>query len=61
MSRGRPLKDGARRSEVKVRLTDEEREMLDFMSATDGKNMSDIIRDSIKMYHNLVKYRASNK
>lgn len=47
--RGRPLKDGARRKEIHILMTDEEYDLLLNTSKKVGKSMSEIVRKGVMM------------
>lgn len=40
------------------RMTEDDREMLSYISYITGESMSVILRKALKMYYNLVKHRA---
>ncbi len=50
--RGRPLKDGARRRFLGVRLTDDEADMLSHLGIEFGLSPSEIMRKALRMYYN---------
>lgn len=53
---GRLKKVNVKKDRLEVRLTGEDVALLDYLRCQTGKNKSDIIRESIKMYGNIVKY-----
>lgn len=55
--RGRPRKQKTKSHQYRLRMDDEDSKLLDYLSMQTGKNKSDIIREAIKMYGNLVKFR----
>ena len=55
--RGRPIKDGARRNRVQIKMSDEELEMFKFVCNEEGENMTNAFLGAIKMKYDLLKYR----
>ena len=55
--RGRPIKENVLGEQINIRLGTEEREMLNFMCYKTGKTKTDIVRESLKVMYNLVKYQ----
>lgn len=55
--RGRPVTDNSRNRRCDVRMSDEEFASLDELSTITGKNKSDVIREALRMYSNLVIYQ----
>lgn len=53
--RGRPVTDGAKSNRCEVRMTDEELEQLEYMIDKTGLTKTEVVRNALKMYHNLVK------
>lgn len=58
--RGRPKLDDSRTHQYRVRLNDEEREMLEYASAKTGKPKSRIFRDALVSYCNTVRLNDAN-
>lgn len=56
--RGRPMIENAKKERLGIRLSDEDINMLDYLCYQTGKSKSDIVRESLKIYRNLVKYGA---
>ena len=48
-------KKESRTNKIDFRISDEELSDLSYMSGKTGKKRSDIIRDALKMYKNIVK------
>lgn len=48
---GRPIKENRRDKQYRVRLNEEEDEMLSFCSEKTGKPKSDIVRSALKTYY----------
>lgn len=55
--RGRPVSDESRKGQYRLRMNDEESDMLDDLSAKTGKDKADVIREALRIYSNLVKYQ----
>lgn len=55
--RGRPLKEGSKHNQYRLRMTDKDLEMLEYMSEKKGLSKADIIRNSLQMYYSLLKYQ----
>lgn len=55
--RGRPLKEGSRHGQYRLRISDKDAEMLDYMATKKGLSKAEIIRNSLRTYYNLVKYQ----
>lgn len=53
--RGRPPIDGSKKNRCEIRMTDEEVEQLEFMTDKTGLTKTEVVRNALKMYHNLVK------
>lgn len=49
--RGRPNKNGRRKSRLNMRLDDEETEMLEYLTYIDDKCKSEILRKALKFYY----------
>ena len=49
--RGRPSKNGSRKSRLNMRLDDEETKMLDYLTYIDDKCKSEILRKALKFYY----------
>ena len=54
--RDRPIKDGAKNNQYRIRLSDEELDKLNYLSFETDKSKADVIRDALKMYYNLKIY-----
>lgn len=55
MSRGRPLKEDAKRRQFRVRMTDEEYYKLKELAESSDRTCSDVIRDAINLMYELSK------
>ena len=55
--RGRPRGQNSKKYQYQVRFDDDDNALLEFLSIQTGKNKADIIREAIKMYGNLVRFR----
>ena len=53
--RGRPCKDNKKSNQYRLRMTDEELAMLDFVSGKTGESKADVFRRLLKMAYNLAK------
>lgn len=53
---GKMKKVDAKNKQYRLRMNNEESALLDYLSVETGKSKADIIRESIKMYSNIVKY-----
>lgn len=53
--RGRPKKEDSRDKQYRVRLNNEEEEMLSYTSGLTGKQKSEIFRQALKDYYNKVR------
>lgn len=53
---GKMKKVDAKNKQYRLRMNNEESALLDYLSVETGKSKADIIRESIKMYGNIVKY-----
>ena len=53
--RGRPRKEGSKRSSCNIRFDDECESMLGELTYFNEKNRSEIMRDALKLYYNLNK------
>lgn len=51
--RGRPCNKDSRDNQYRLRMSDEEVEMLNDLSAKMHKTKAEILREALKMYHNL--------
>ena len=51
--RGRPTKDEKKNCKLEVRMTEHEMENLKKLSAATGKNLSQLVKDGIRMVTNL--------
>lgn len=49
--RGRPVGSGGKCRQKRIRMTDEEFEMLEFVAKFKGKNMTDILLDGLKIQY----------
>lgn len=57
---GRPPKENSRDKQYRIRLNDEEDEMLSFCSEEIGKAKSDIFRKALKAYYENAKYMKND-
>ena len=55
--RGRPLKEGAKHNQYRLRMTKKDIEILEYMANKKGLSKADIIRNSLQMYYSLLKYQ----
>lgn len=55
--RGRPLKEDAKRKQFRIRMTDEQAEMLNFTSERLGVSKTDVILKALNIQYNLAKKR----
>ena len=55
--RGRPLKEGAKHNQYRLRMTEKDIEILEYMANKKGLSKADIIRNSLQMYYSLLKYQ----
>lgn len=55
-ARGRPYKDGGKKNQYRIRLSNEELNRLNYLSFETDKSKADVIRDALKMYYNLKIY-----
>jgi hypothetical protein len=53
--RGRPVKVSSRRHDFKVRLNDDELDMLEFIAWKTDSNKAKVVRKALKMYFEIVK------
>ena len=51
--RGRPCNKDSRDNQYRLRMSDEEVEMLNNLSVKTCKTKAEILREALKMYHNL--------
>lgn len=58
MKRGRPKKSetDAKRNPFKLRMTDEEIDILNKLSIETGKTKSEIVIEALKIYNNVAEY-----
>lgn len=54
--RGRPIKDRAKNNVLIVRLSDDEREMIEYLASEDEMTKTDVIRKAIKAQYNIKKF-----
>lgn len=50
-------KKNKKNKQIHIRLSDEELSEMEFICSKKGKNKSDIFRDMLRMYGNLVRYQ----
>lgn len=55
--RGRPAKEGSKNKQYKMRMSEKEVAMLEYMADKKGLSKSEIVRDSLRTYYNLLKYQ----
>lgn len=55
--RGRPLKEDSKHNQYRLRMTEKDFEMLEYMADKKGLSKADIIRNSLHMYYSLLKYQ----
>ena len=53
--RGRPCKDGSKSERITIRLDKDEFEKLMFLSEKTGVSASDVLRNGIRIQHNIHK------
>lgn len=58
-NRGRPKKENARKIGYLLRINDEEKAMLDYLSGKLRQSKADVIRKGLKILYNLEKYRGN--
>lgn len=58
--RGRPEKDGALRSQYRLRMSDDMVERLDNLTRITGKSRADIFREAFNIYENLEKTKRED-
>ena len=58
MKRGRPTKENKRDNSYRIRMNEEEKQMLIHMSERNGLTKADVIREALSAYYELAK---SNK
>ena len=58
--RGRPEKDGALRSQYRLRMSDDMVERLDNLTRITGKSRADIFREAFNIYENMEKVKRDN-
>lgn len=58
---GRPVKENRRDKQYRLRLNEEENEMLSFCSEKTGKPKSDIVRRALKVYYENIKNIADEE
>lgn len=51
--RGRPVKEDAKRDGYRLRLNEEERDMLDILKIKTGRSISEILRKGIELQYYL--------
>ena len=54
--RGRPATDDPKRYRCEIRMTEDERDMLDYLTYRKDMSKTDVINKAIKMLYNLEKY-----
>lgn len=55
--RGRPKKEESKKERIIIRIDDEEKDMLDYLSEMTGMSKSEVVRKGMRMVYNLEKYR----
>ena len=55
--KGRPIAKNRKDNRYNLRLTDEEKRYLDYISDKTGTKKSDVLRKALKMCYNLEKYK----
>ena len=55
---GRQKKDSDKSVQCHIRITEEERRQMEEMCVAQGKSLSDILRNGIRMQYNLHKIRS---
>lgn len=55
--RGRPLKEDSKHNQYRLRMTEKDFEMLEYMANKKGLSKANIIRNSLQMYYSLLKYQ----
>lgn len=54
--RGRPVKDRAKSNVLMIRLSDDEREMIEYLASEDDMTKTDVIRKAVKAQYNIKKF-----
>lgn len=54
--RGRPVKDRAKSNVFMLRLSDDEREMIEYLASEDDMTKTDVIRKAVKAQYNIKKF-----
>lgn len=54
--RGRPVKDRAKSNVFMIRLSDDEREMIEYLASEDDMTKTDVIRKAVKAQYNIKKF-----
>ena len=55
--RGRPKKEETKKELLIVRIDDDEKDMIEYLSEMSGMSKSEIVRKGMRMLYNLEKYR----
>lgn len=55
--RGRPATDDPKRYRCEIRMTEDERDMLDYLAYRKDMSKTDVVNKAIKTLYNLEKYR----
>lgn len=58
---GRPRRDGSKTGRVELRISTDEKQMLNDLSELTGESKSDIIRKGIRISYNLEKYNEKGR
>lgn len=54
--RGRPCTDDARKNQYRLRMTDDELDMLDYIVEKTGKTKAEILREALRSSYNFTRY-----
>lgn len=54
--RGRPIKDGSKRKDIHIRITDEQYEQIKFVCETRDISVTSALLEGLKLSYNLAKY-----
>ena len=55
--RGRPVKEDARRGQYRLRMSEEEEAMLDYIQEQTGKSKAEIFREGLRRVYILTRHR----
>lgn len=56
--RGRPKKKGAKSHRLDVRITDDQHDILNDLTARTGKTKTDIVKEAIDLYEMMIKSKG---